>query len=64
MNLQAVSSAVHTALVSATQKAAPVALGSSSTTAAPARTTDTVSLSPAAQGAKPSIDVDHDGDSR
>lgn len=67
MNLQAISSAVHTAMASETQKAAPAATTSTSSaagpsSAAPART-DTVSLSPAAQGAKAGGDVDHDGDS-
>jgi len=67
MNLQAISSAVHTAMLSETQKAAPAAVASSSTTAksspATPAPTDTVSLSPAAQAGKAGGDVDHDGDS-
>jgi hypothetical protein len=67
MNLQAISSAVHTAMLSETQKAAPAALASSSTAAkstpVASNPTDTVSLSPVAQAGKAGGDVDHDGDS-
>ena len=67
MNLQAISSAVHTAMASETQKAAPAATASTSASAAPSQAaparTDTVSLSPAAQAGKAGGDVDHDGDS-
>jgi type II secretory pathway component PulM len=67
MNLQAISSAVHTAMLSEIQKAAPAAVASSSSAgksspAGPAPN-DTVSLSPAAQAGIAGGDVDHDGDS-
>jgi hypothetical protein len=67
MNLQAISSAVHTAMLSEVQKAAPAAVtasssGAKSSPAVPA-TTDTVSLSPKAQAGKAGGDVGHDGDS-
>lgn len=60
MNLQAISSAVHTAMLPEVQKAAPAPVASPSHAATP---TDTVALSSAAKAGSAGGDVDHDGDS-
>jgi hypothetical protein len=59
MNLQAISSAVHTAMLPEAQKALPAPAAAPSKTASP---TDTVSLSSTARPGSAG-DVDHDGDS-
>ena len=61
MSLSAISSLTPAASLQELQLAAPAQVSpKSSSTSLPS---DTVTLSPAAQKASPSVDVDHDGDS-
>jgi hypothetical protein len=61
MSLSAISSLTPAASLQELQLAAPVQVSPKSSSAS--LPNDTVSLSPAAQKAAPSVDVDHDGDS-